>query len=579
MLLVLGLVVWQVKVGEAGPMGTAWTYQGQLIDANNAAEGVYDFNFGLYDTAGDGNQVGSDVNVPDVDVIDGYFTVALDFGSSVFEGDARWLEIGVRPGDSGGGFTTLSPRQELTPTPYAINADKLEGSDSTAFASSAHNHDSLYVNITGDSMSGSSSGTLLSVSNTGSGNGVNGEATGNTSMGVRGVATNTGDYTNYGGWFAAAGSTGEGVYGLATGNFGRGVVGVATNTSNNVNCGGWFMAAGGNGQAVRGVATNTTPRTNHGGWFTAAGGFGRGVRGEATNTGNYTNYGGYFEAAGAYGEGVYAEATNTGDYINYGGRFEAAASRGRGVYGKASKAGPYENYGGYFEAAGDLGRGVYGKASEESEFAYNYGGYFEAAGFDGTGVYGEATNTGDYPTCGGYFLSAGGSGRGVYGRADGDSATGVCGYGGQYDFYAAGPGTDYGTASSIRWKSDIRPIDEALGKVMRIRGVYFNWDSEHGGGHDVGMIAEEVGKVLPEIVAYEENGIDATGMDYGKLTPLLVEAVKELKAEKDAEIAELKGRLSQMELLRKENTELHQRIAALESIVAKVSLLREGGTQ
>ena len=50
---------------------------------------------------------------------------------------------------------------------------------------------------------------------------------------------------------------------------------------------------------------------------------------------------------------------------------------------------------------------------------------------------------------------------------------------------------------------------------------------------DVGMIAEEVGKVLPEIVSYEENGIDATGMDYSKMTPLLVEAVNTLRAEND----------------------------------------------
>ena len=61
-----------------------------------------------------------------------------------------------------------------------------------------------------------------------------------------------------------------------------------------------------------------------------------------------------------------------------------------------------------------------------------------------------------------------------------------------------------------------------------MRGVYYDWDEEHGGKHDVGMIAEEVGSVLPEIVQYEENGVDARGMDYSKLTPLLVQAVNEL---------------------------------------------------
>ena len=49
----------------------------------------------------------------------------------------------------------------------------------------------------------------------------------------------------------------------------------------------------------------------------------------------------------------------------------------------------------------------------------------------------------------------------------------------------------------------------------------------------MGMKTEEVGEVLPEIVQYEENGIDATGMDYSKLTSLLVEAVKALKKKND----------------------------------------------
>ena len=66
----------------------------------------------------------------------------------------------------------------------------------------------------------------------------------------------------------------------------------------------------------------------------------------------------------------------------------------------------------------------------------------------------------------------------------------------------------------------------------QIRGVYFDWDTEHGGHHDVGMIAEEVGAVMPEIVQYEENGVDAIGMDYSKMTPLLVAAVNSRRLSK-----------------------------------------------
>ena len=50
----------------------------------------------------------------------------------------------------------------------------------------------------------------------------------------------------------------------------------------------------------------------------------------------------------------------------------------------------------------------------------------------------------------------------------------------------------------------------------------------------MGFIAEEVGAYIPEIVVYEEDGVYATGLDYGAMTPILVEAIKELKAENDA---------------------------------------------
>jgi len=123
-ILVLAIVIvsW-AKVSEAAPLGNAFTYQGHLYDANHVANDTYDFKFRLYDYSVTGSQIGSDVNVPDINVIDGYFTVELDFGS-VFDGNERWLEIGVRPGELGDPnvYTTLSPRQKITATPYALYA-------------------------------------------------------------------------------------------------------------------------------------------------------------------------------------------------------------------------------------------------------------------------------------------------------------------------------------------------------------------------------------------------------------------------------------------------------------------------
>ena len=79
------------------------------------------------------------------------------------------------------------------------------------------------------------------------------------------------------------------------------------------------------------------------------------------------------------------------------------------------------------------------------------------------------------------------------------------------------------------------------------------------------MIAEEVGEVLPEIVVYEDNGVDASGLDYSKLTPILVEAVKELKAEVDQLRSKQKAKDSIIELLGQQNTALQQRLVTIES--------------
>ncbi|TAJ98429.1 hypothetical protein EPO44_11635, partial [bacterium] len=102
------------------------------------------------------------------------------------------------------------------------------------------------------------------------------------------------------------------------------------------------------------------------------------------------------------------------------------------------------------------------------------------------------------------------------------------------------------TYSSIRWKENIRTIDHALEKVGRLRGVYY--DAKDNNKHNIGVIAEEVGKVLPEIVDYEENGKDARAVDYARLTAVLIEAVKgqqsqirELKAEVEGLKAKLSG--------------------------------------
>ena len=110
--------------------------------------------------------------------------------------------------------------------------------------------------------------------------------------------------------------------------------------------------------------------------------------------------------------------------------------------------------------------------------------------------------------------------------------------------------------SSRRWKENVEPIEDGLGLVRRLRGVTFDW--KESGEHDLGMIAEEVGEVLPELVAYEENGVDAQSIDYARLTAVLVEAVKE----QDAQLADQAAELSE---LRGTVEDLLVRLAALEA--------------
>ena len=95
--------------------------------------------------------------------------------------------------------------------------------------------------------------------------------------------------------------------------------------------------------------------------------------------------------------------------------------------------------------------------------------------------------------------------------------------------------------SSRRWKTDIQTLQNPLEKIMRLRGVSYRPKS--GGNQQIGFIAEEVGEVIPEVVAWDSNGVDATGMDYARLVPLLLEGMKE----QQRQIEELKATIKSME--------------------------------
>jgi hypothetical protein len=101
--------------------GTAFTYQGRLNVSTNPANGSYDLRFTLFPVNSGGAPAAGPLTNSATGVSNGLFMVTLDFGG-VFTGTNYWLEIGVRT-NGNGAFTTLSPRQAVTPTPYAIFAE------------------------------------------------------------------------------------------------------------------------------------------------------------------------------------------------------------------------------------------------------------------------------------------------------------------------------------------------------------------------------------------------------------------------------------------------------------------------
>ena len=88
-------------------------------------------------------------------------------------------------------------------------------------------------------------------------------------------------------------------------------------------------------------------------------------------------------------------------------------------------------------------------------------------------------------------------------------------------------------SSDERLKDNIQPITEPLWKVSQIGGYTFDWNDKQDTyeGHDVGVVAQEIHKVLPEVVAERSNGY--LGVKYEKIVPLLIESIKELKKEVD----------------------------------------------
>jgi len=116
--------------------GTAFTYQGRLNIGGTPANGYYDLVFSVYASSNGTSDFFAFYTNSAVTVSNGLFTVPVDFGAFVFSGPDRWLQIDARTNGSGP-YAPLSPREKLTPTPYAITAENVASGGLAGFYTNA----------------------------------------------------------------------------------------------------------------------------------------------------------------------------------------------------------------------------------------------------------------------------------------------------------------------------------------------------------------------------------------------------------------------------------------------------------
>ena len=245
------------QFSTAFAQGTAFIYQGRLNSGGSPASGTYNLTFSLFNTNTTGVAIAGPVTNNSVIVTNGLFTALIDFGSGVFTGTTNWLEIGVET-NGFNSFTTLTPRQQVTPTPYAIyaeNAKNLSGTLSASQLTSIGNTNvgaagNFFVGPSGNSMTSGSYNTAngayaLYYNTSGSDNTANGSqalvsntsGSGNTANGAAALFSNTNGVDNTANGLQALQNNTSGSYNTANGAYA-----LLSNTSGSDNTANGFYA-------------------------------------------------------------------------------------------------------------------------------------------------------------------------------------------------------------------------------------------------------------------------------------------------------------------------------------------------
>ena len=569
---------------------TSFTYQGRLVTEGSPADGLFEFQFKLFDAQTDGNQIGEATVPQTIQVTNGVFVAQLDFGPGAFNGPNRFLEISVGP--AGGQRTMLAPRQPITSTPYSVKSLSAAVADGLSVTCVSCVTSSQIASVSGSAVSGAipvasvpaGSGSYIqntttqqaasdfNISGSGSANVFNAATQynigGNRILSAPGTSTFVG--VGAGGFNNGASNTFIGSNaGQNNLGFQNTFVGEGTGSLNPFKPGltliGAFASAG--GEAFYSTAIGWRASVDQmdslvlGGIEGVNGGrdtkVGIGITApqfklhviDRSNTGLRVQTdapGGTVASFGGLGEfQIDAPGVGAGRFI-----VKEDGKVGIGTSAPASRlhlAGNSANFALTFtNAANTVGRRGYRlafdndrltfqRANDSGFFAESHVAILQETGFLGVGT---VTPSDQLQVVGDIRVGTAGS-NGCLKSFGGGGITGTC-------------------SSDLRLKQQITPFAATLDRLVRLRPVHFYWrweeypDRRFGREQSFGLIAQEVEDVMPELVAEDEKGFKA--VNYSKLPVLTLQAIKELKAENDAlkkEINQMRQQQSQVEMLKK----------------------------
>lgn len=565
---------------------TEFTYQGKLSDGGTPANGAYDIQFKVFDTAsvGTGTQQGSTIVNSTVAVTNGIFTVQLDFGTGVFNGAPRFLEIAVRPAGNPNPYIVLAPRQPVTATPYAVRSLNAAVADTLSSSCVGCVTSTQVGSVSGSVVAGTIPVASVPV---GSGNYIQNttsqQASANFNISGIGTASilNAATQLNLGGLRALS----------ATGSFNF-FAGLNAGRDNTTGVGNSFF----------GISAGSFNTTGGGNSFfgTQAGEVNSGTEnsffGYRAGLNNDQSYNAFF--------GAWAGQANTTGQLNaffgWNAGFSNTTGNNNAFFGPDAGRNNTEGccndfFGldaGVLNTTGDLnaffgqGTGQGNTTGNRNAFFGGLAGQSNTTGSNNT-IIGSQANVGannlTFATAIGAGAVVNNNNSVVLGRTNdtvrvpgGLNVTGSAAVNGgmiisgnsifadNVAFLALGSAGSTSLcrnssnqiatcSSSLRYKTAVQPFIGGLEVVRRLRPITFKWKDD--GKLDVGFAAEEVAKIDPLLTTRNDIG-EIEGVKYGQLTAVLVNAVKAQQAQIAAE----------QRLIKQQQQRLKQQQATLQAL-------------